>query len=174
MQTRRRLLAAGLGLGLSTATPAFAATPRKLLLRNLHTGERLAATYWDGGAYVSDALAAIDRVLRDHRTGEVHAIAPELLDLLTRLTTRLEATGEVQVISGYRSPQTNAALHRASSGVATKSLHMLGHAIDIRIPGTPLTGLRDAALALQGGGVGFYPASDFVHIDIGRMRRWNG
>jgi uncharacterized protein YcbK (DUF882 family) len=111
-------------------------------------------------------------VLRDHRTGQVHPIAPSLLDLVADLRDRTGVSGPVQVISGYRSPQTNAGLQKAGSGVATRSLHMDGKALDIRIPGLELTRLRDAALAMQRGGVGFYPESNFVHVDIGRVRRW--
>ena len=151
---------------------AAAAGPRSLSLLNLHTGERLTATYFEGGDYVADALAAMNRVLRDFRTGEVHPIAPGLLDLVSALQGRLDSTQTVQVISGYRSPHTNALLHERSEGVATHSLHMVGEAMDIRIPGVELAQLRDAALGLQRGGVGFYPASDFVHVDVGRVRRW--
>lgn len=173
--TRRRLLAIGLGAAAAAgASPAFARGSRQVSLLNLHTGDTLKATYWDGGAYVRDALAAIDKVLRDHRTGETHPISPRLLDLLSDLSDRLEPTGAVQVISGYRSPKTNAALHMTSSGVATRSLHMEGLAMDIRMPGVRLDSLRDAAVAMQAGGVGYYPGSDFVHIDVGRPRRWAG
>lgn len=176
VQTRRHLLAAGLGLAGTAliSQPALASAPRRLALLNLHTGEALKATFWEAGAYVPDALAAIDKVLRDHRTGDVHPIAPALLDLLALLGQKVSAAGAVQVISGYRSPHSNAALRKASAGVASRSLHMDGKAMDIRIPGVPLPGLRDAAWALQGGGVGYYPGSDFVHIDVGRPRRWSG
>lgn len=177
MSTHRRdLLKGALGAAGLTALggPAFAAAaaPRSLSLVNLHTGEALKAVYWEAGQYIPDAMAALNRVLRDHRTGEVHSIAPGLLDLVTTLTQRLETQQTVQVISGYRSPKTNAALHQASSGVATRSLHMQGQAMDLRIGGVELTRVRDAALSLQRGGVGFYPGSNFVHVDIGRVRRW--
>ena len=145
---------------------------RALAVINLHTGERLSATYWEAGAYVGDALAALSNVLRDHRTGEAHTMDPALFDLLNALSRRLDSKETVQVISGFRSPQTNAALHKASSGVATHSLHMDGRAMDIRIAGVDLPRLRDAAWSLQGGGVGFYPQSNFVHADVGRVRRW--
>ena len=155
-------------------SPALAAAPRSLSVLNLHTGEALKATYWDGGAYLPDALAGLDKVLRDHRTGQVHPIAPGLFDLISALNAKLETSQTVQVISGYRSPQTNASLHAKSAGVATRSLHMDGKAMDLRIGGVALTHLRDAALSLQLGGVGFYPNSNFVHVDVGRVRRWSG
>jgi uncharacterized protein YcbK (DUF882 family) len=173
---RRRLLQGVLGLaGATVVAPmarAAAATPRTLSLLNLHTGERLKATYFEGGDYVPDALEAMNNLLRDYRTGDVHPIAPGLLDLVTTLQQRLETDATVHVISGYRSPRTNAALHERSNGVATHSLHMVGEAMDIRIPGVELADLRNAALGLQRGGVGYYPASDFVHVDVGRVRRW--
>jgi len=173
---RRHVLAAGLAIGAVgplAASPALASTsPRLLSVTNLHTGEHLSATYWEAGSYVGDALVQFNKVLRDHRTGEVHPIAPELLDLVMTLQGRLSSRDTVQIISGYRSPQTNATLHKASNGVATKSLHMEGKALDIRIPGSQLAKVRDAAWSLQRGGVGFYPGSDFVHVDVGRVRRW--
>jgi uncharacterized protein YcbK (DUF882 family) len=171
---RRRLITASLALaGASVAGRALADIPvRALSLHNLHTGESLEAAYWQAGAYVPQALSAFDHLLRDHRTGDVHPMAPHLLDLVNVLGRKLETRQTVQIISGYRSPQTNASLHEASSGVATHSLHMLGQAMDIRIPGVELSHLRDAALSLGLGGVGYYPGSDFVHVDIGRVRRW--
>lgn len=173
---RRDLLKGALGLAgaamFGGAARAAATEPRSLSLLNLHTGEKLKATYFEGGQYVPDALEAMNHLLRDFRTGDVHPIAPNLLDLVTTLQGRLETNQTVHVISGYRSPFTNAALHERSSGVATHSLHMKGEAMDIRIPGVELAHLRNAALDLQRGGVGYYPASDFVHVDIGRVRRW--
>jgi uncharacterized protein YcbK (DUF882 family) len=173
---RRRLLTGALSLaGAAVMAPmakAAATAPRTLSLLNLHTGERLKATYFEGGDYVPDALAAMNNLLRDFRTGDVHPMAPNLLDLVATLQQRLETDATVHVISGYRSPRTNAALHSRSSGVATHSLHMEGEAMDIRIPGVELAHLRNAALDLGRGGVGYYPASDFVHVDVGRVRRW--
>ena len=174
---RRLLLAAG-GAALisSFVRPAAAAigigNVRSLAFANLHTGERLGVDYWVDGQYVPDALTAVNRVLRDFRTGEVHPIDPKLLDCLDALRVKLETREPVQVISGYRSPLTNAKLHDASTGVASNSLHMRGMAIDIRIAGRPLNSLRLAALSLQRGGVGYYPRSDFVHVDVGRVRTW--
>ncbi|HEX5380390.1 MAG TPA: DUF882 domain-containing protein [Phenylobacterium sp.] len=171
---RRRLIASSFALaGAGAAGKALADIPaRSLSLLNLHTGEKLSATYWEGGAYVSDALQALNHLLRDFRTGESHTMAPQLLDLVNLLGRKLETRQTVQIISGYRSPQTNAALHERSSGVATRSLHMQGQAMDIRIPGVELSRVRDAALDMKLGGVGYYPGSDFVHVDIGRVRRW--
>jgi uncharacterized protein YcbK (DUF882 family) len=174
MLDRRRVLAAGLGLAVPAlgASATTASAPRSLSVLNLHTGEKLAATYFEGGRYLPDALAALDRVLRDHRTGEVHPIAPGLIDLVADLAGQFGRPDAVQIISGYRSPASNAALHARSSGVATRSLHMQGMAMDIRVPGAPLERLRNAALALRRGGVGYYPASNFVHVDVGKVRQW--
>ncbi len=175
--TRRALLGAAVaGTAFGMSAPAMAALvdgrPRKLAFYNLHTGERLAATYWSDGGYVSDEMVAINHLLRDFRTGDVHQIDPKLLDLLYALDGRLGSSQPFHVISGYRSPRTNAMLHAASSGVASSSLHMVGKAIDIRVPGRSLATLHEAALQLRRGGVGYYPKSDFVHVDTGRVRRW--
>jgi len=173
---RRHLIQGVLGLAgaavLGPMAKAADAAPRTLALLNLHTGERLKATYFEGGEYVPDALSAMNTLLRDFRTGDVHPMAPGLFDLIANLQQRLQTDATVHVISGYRSPTTNASLHARSSGVATHSLHMEGEAMDIRIPGVQLADLRDAALGLRRGGVGYYPASDFVHVDVGRVRRW--
>jgi uncharacterized protein YcbK (DUF882 family) len=176
---RRALLRAGAAAVLSASLPGFALATtlpgaRKLKLENLHTGERLAADYCVGGRYLPDALQAINHILRDYRTGDVHAIDPRLLDLLHDLNTRLETDATFQVISGFRSAQTNGMLHERSSGVASKSLHTQGMAIDIRVPGRALNAVHATALSLERGGVGLYPTSDFVHVDVGRVRRWNG
>ena len=175
---RRALLRAGAAAFMSASLPgvALAAVPgaRKLKLENLHTGERLAADYCVDGCYQPDALQAINHILRDYRTGDVHAIDPRLLDLLHDLNGRLETDAAFQVISGFRSPHTNEMLHERSSGVASKSLHTQGMAIDIRVPGRALKAVHVTALSLDRGGVGLYPTSDFVHVDVGRVRRWNG
>lgn len=176
-QTRRLFLrACAASIVTSVAAPALAALPRQSMrtvaLENLHTGERLKVQYWADGRYLHDALSEVDHILRDFRTGEVHAIDPRLLDLLDALHGKLETTAPFQVISGYRSPKTNAMLHEASSGVAVRSLHMQGMAIDVRMPGRALKSVRAAALDLARGGVGYYPRSDFVHVDIGRVRHW--
>jgi uncharacterized protein YcbK (DUF882 family) len=179
MIARRKLIAAGLGLvgGLAAAPAALAALSaptRRLAFDNLHTGETLDVAYYENGCYVGDALAEVNHVLRDYRTGDVHVIEPRLLDLLTVLSASLETKTAFGVISGYRSPQTNAMLHEKSGQVASGSLHMQGQAIDIRLPGVDSATVRDAAQRLAIGGVGYYPTSDFVHVDVGRVRRWQG
>ncbi len=169
--TTAMLAAAPLKPALAALEPSGS---RALSLHNIHTGEHLAIDYWQDGVYRPEALTAINHVLRDFRTGDVHAIEPALLDLLAGLHGRLETAQPFEVISGYRAPATNAMLRSEHdhSGVASKSLHMQGMAIDIRVPGRALDRLRDAALAAQVGGVGYYPQSDFVHVDVGRVRRW--
>jgi uncharacterized protein YcbK (DUF882 family) len=165
-------MTAGLALVCAPVRAAIAVAPRILRLESLHTGERLAATYWAGGGYVAEELRRIDHVLRDHRTGDVRPIDPGLLDLLVALRERLDTRAPFQIISAYRSPATNAMLAERGGGVARQSLHTRGLAIDIRVPGRSLTAVRDAALGLRAGGVGFYPRSDFVHVDVGRVRSW--
>jgi uncharacterized protein YcbK (DUF882 family) len=166
-------LAAGCGLLIPGGAKAAAtAAARQLEFHNLHTGESLRAVYWEGGRYLPDALAEIDYVLRDFRTGDVRSIDPGLLDLVHRLRLCLECERPVQVISGYRSPETNAMLARRSKGVAKNSYHVKGMAIDLRLPDRRLEELRVAALALAGGGVGYYPKSNFVHMDTGPVRAW--
>ncbi|MBY0563193.1 MAG: DUF882 domain-containing protein [Hyphomonadaceae bacterium] len=176
MLTRRGALLAGLGLTapvlFAGAARASALETKALAFHNLHTGEALTIEYWQNGGVPADAAAAISHILRDHRTGEAHAIDVRLLDLLYSLSGELPTTRPFQVISGYRSPQTNATLADASSGVARRSLHMQGMAIDIAIEGLDTIALRDAALALRGGGVGYYPDPGFVHVDVGRVRQW--
>jgi len=158
------------------ASPALAntgkANVRSLALNNLHTGERRSLDYWVDGAYVPDVLEAANHLLRDYHNNEVHAIEPKLLDLVNLLQRQVGSAAEVQVISGYRSPATNAAMHERSAGVAAHSLHMKGMAMDIRLGDVALDRLHNAALALQAGGVGYYPSEDFVHVDVGRVRRW--
>jgi len=147
---------------------------RVLTFENLHTGEKLTTTYWANGAYVTDNLADINHILRDYRTNDSMAIDPKLLDLLHALKLKVKSNKPFAVISGYRSPATNALLRANSNGVATHSLHLEGKAIDVRIPGQGLAGLHQAALALRGGGVGYYPGSGFIHMDTGHVRFWNG
>lgn len=166
------LLSAGLCLPGFARAALMAAPERCLRLYNTHTGETLNTTFWAEGVFIPDALADINRVLRDHRTNDIAVIDPQLLTLLDHVTTLVSPGDTLHVISGYRSPLTNQALADQSGGVAKRSLHMEGKAIDIRIPGRDLSRLRDSALSLQGGGVGFYPKSQFVHVDTGRVRSW--
>jgi uncharacterized protein YcbK (DUF882 family) len=166
----------------STAVAALAPANRRkpaeraLGFFNTHTGERLATTYCCDGVYQPEALQKINFILRDFRANEIKAIDPGLLDLLHELQDTLGSDSPYHVISGYRSARTNAMLRSqgggASSGVASGSMHVLGRAIDIRVPGVKLADLREAARSLKLGGVGFYPSSDFVHVDTGRVRYW--
>ncbi len=140
---------------------------------NTHTGEQLKkVVYWEKGIYIPDALSDINYILRDHRADEVHSIDPMTIDLMAAISRQLGASRPFEIISGYRSPKTNALLARKSSGVAKKSYHMQGKAVDLRLPGVPLKTVRKAALNLRMGGVGYYPKSNFVHIDSGRVRSW--
>ena len=161
---------AALGGRFTAAAPGV--PTRSLSFKHTHTGESLAVTYCDGGCYVPAELARIDTFLRDFRTGEVKPIEPTLLDLLHDLTVVLGSRQPYQVISGFRSPATNEKLRRESGGVARQSLHMAGRAIDVRLGDVPAAEVRDAALAVAAGGVGFYDHLDFVHLDTGRVRRW--
>lgn len=156
------------GAAAAVSLPDF----RALHFRHLHTGEKLAVEYVSAGRYVPDALASIDHILRDFRTSDVHPIDPALLDLLHALTSATGSSRPYEVISGYRSPLTNQQLRARSDGVASGSLHMKGQAIDIRVGDVRLAALRDAARGLRRGGVGYYAASDFVHVDTGRVRTW--
>jgi len=150
----------------------FWSPERSLSFYSTHTGEELEVVYWSRGKYRKQALADIDHILRDHRTGEVKAIDTRLLDLAHDLGERLGNQGPFHIISGYRSAKTNALLRAAGHGVAGKSLHLQGKALDVRMPGTDLPVLHRTAVDLKGGGVGYYPGPDFVHIDVGRVRYW--
>lgn len=156
--------------------PALAGTDalkeKSLSFYNTHTGEKTSTVYWANGLYIDESLAEINRILRDHRTGDMWPMAPGLLDLLFDLRLLLETQQPFHVISGYRSPATNNMLWKTSGGVAKTSLHTVGRAIDIRVPGRDLVTLRRTAMYLGRGGVGYYPASDFVHVDTGRVRCW--
>jgi uncharacterized protein YcbK (DUF882 family) len=145
----------------------------RLLLYHLHTQERIDIVYRRGETYIPEAVEQLDHFLRDHRTGDVIDLDPRLFDLLSDLTTAVGRSGaEIDIVCGYRTPWSNEFLRRTTVGVAQHSQHMLGEAIDIRIPGVPTARLRDAALSLHRGGVGFYPQSQFVHVDLGPVRRW--
>ena len=155
----------------------FSTDPRRVKFHNLHTDEKLDAVYWEDGHYVPDALHAVNHVLRDFRTGDTHMMDPGLLDLLVAVQARTETKSPFYVISGYRSPKTNALLRAEggeATGVAKKSMHLEGKAIDLRLADVQLSHLHNAALSLGGGGVGYYPTSDFVHMDVGPVRQWGG
>lgn len=182
----RRQVLLGLGAGavaLAASSPAMAALNRpkasvlapirSLSFQNLHTGETIKKiTYFEYGNYVPDALADINKILRDHRTNDVAKIDPKLMDLLFALTKKLDSTAKIEIISGYRSPKSNAMLRKTGGGgVAKKSLHMEGKAIDLKLADRSLTAIRDAAKQLGLGGVGYY-GGQFVHVDTGRVRSW--
>jgi len=151
---------------------AFADSTRKLDLFHTHTGDKLSVVYFADGDYRPDGLDKINLFLRDFRTADQYPIDPKVLDVLYDLRAITVGDGEFQIISAYRSPKTNEMLRGNSSGVAKKSLHMQGMAIDVRLPGCDTAQLRDAAIDLQRGGVGYYESSNFVHVDTGRVRRW--
>ena len=178
--SRRRFMKVGALVAMSSLSPrpCFAAIrarllpERRLALYNTHTGESLEAVYWADGEYLSPAIAEINYVLRDHRTNEIKSIDPSLLDLLCAVAMKLRTRQSFHVISGYRSPETNALLRQCSRNVAKNSLHMQGKAVDIQLPEIRLSLLRQTVADLKGGGVGYYPRSKFIHIDVGRVRYW--
>lgn len=189
LTARRRFLkqmagAAATALPVAWQAPALAnpgavlpASARGLAMSHTHTGEQIDLIYALGGQYLPSALGSLNHFLRDHYSGEIGRIDPELFDVLHRVkqTLGLPEGGDhrYQVISGYRCPKTNSRLKKTrGGGVATRSLHLQGQAIDVRLPGVPLAELRDAALSLKAGGVGYYPGEQFVHIDTGRVRTW--
>lgn len=174
---RRQFLGIALGAVCAIAplpvlATGFGTARRVLAFKDTHTNEKLTAAYWENGKYQPEALAKIYHVLRDFRTGEVKEIDTRLLDLLYTLRLKLQTKAPFEIISAYRSPKTNAKLAALNGGVAKKSLHMAGMAIDVRLTDRKLTVLRDAAIGLRAGGVGFYPKSNFVHVDLGRVRTW--
>lgn len=143
-----------------------------LAFHNLHTLEDLEVVYWRRGSYLPGALEEINYIFRDRRTEEIHTINPALLDLLHTLKHRLNTDAPFELVCGYRSPKTNAMLRRKNHGVAKRSLHLKGMAVDIRVPGYRTAALRDVAMSLKAGGVGYYPKSRFVHLDVGPVRSW--
>ncbi|MGH8135702.1 MAG: DUF882 domain-containing protein [Steroidobacteraceae bacterium] len=147
---------------------------RALHLVNTHTGEELDARYFADGEYIPQQLGALDWLLRDYRTSDVLPIDARLFDLLYELALAATVEPRYEIISGYRSPATNAMLVATTDGVSSHSLHMEGRALDVRLVGLPAIALRDLALARQAGGVGYYPVSDFVHLDTGSVRSWSG
>jgi uncharacterized protein YcbK (DUF882 family) len=181
MSVSRRLLLrsgaalAGLSLaGLAQRSTADEADARRIAFSNLHTGEHLETEYFRHGEYVNEALQQIENVLRDFRNGETHSMDPKLMDYLVEVAGKVGAKPVFSVISGYRSPETNEKLHEKSSGVSQHSLHMQGRAIDVRIAGVDCARLAASALELKRGGVGYYRASNFVHLDTGAFRTWRG
>ena len=178
MNPRRSFLKSSVVLASALSLPAMARTAqavpgeRTLRLYNTHTGESLRSVFWAEGQFLPESLADINKLLRDHRSNTVAEIDPQLLVLLNRVSTQVGGDRVLHVISGYRSPETNQKLAEASDGVARHSMHLEGKAIDIRMPGKSLAHVHKAALGARGGGVGYYPDSQFVHLDTGRLRRW--
>ncbi|MCG7497075.1 DUF882 domain-containing protein [Vibrio sp. Of7-15] len=178
IQRRNLLLAGGSFFALGALTPkmAFASLlkeePRSLALNNLHTGEKLDTEYFNGQDYVRKELTKINHICRDFRRNEIANMDKRLFDQVSAIQQLIGCNAEVTVISGYRSPATNEMLRKKSGGVAKKSYHMLGQALDMRLEGVPLAEVRKAALSLKAGGVGYYPKSNFVHIDTGPVRSW--
>lgn len=172
---RQFLTAATCGVAaLTFARPSLASAygQRSLSFVHTHTADMLSAVYFKDGIYDQVAMARVASLFRDHRSGDVHAVDPLLLDTLFELQVLNEHDKPYQIISAYRSPLTNAQLGKKSSGVATKSLHMQGRAIDIRVSGVQTKKLRDLALKMSRGGVGYYHSSNFLHLDTGRVRSW--
>jgi len=178
MTQRRSFLKSSVALASVIGMPALAkaaqAAPgeRTLRLYNTHTGETVKSVFWAEGQFIPDALQDLNKVLRDHRNNKIAPIDPQLLVLLDEVSSKFGDNQTVHIISGYRSPESNAKLHANSSGVAKHSMHMDGKAIDIRLPGKDLAQLRKAAMSMARGGVGYYPDSQFVHMDTGRVRYW--
>lgn len=165
-------------MGLAVPYPCFAVenkykyVNKNLSFFNTHTEEYLDTVFWSNGNYLAESLEDINHILRDHRTDKIIAIDTKLLELLFAIKTILKQENPFYVISGYRSPETNAYYRKIGKGVAKKSLHVFGKAIDIRLPGTDLPVLHRTAVMLKGGGVGYYTRSEFVHVDVGRPRYW--
>ena len=154
------------------ARPFYSHTHKMLSFEHTHTGDKLNLTYFEQGSYIKDALNEINYLLRDYHTDDIHPIDPALLDQLFDLKQTLGITKPYHIVSGYRSPFTNALLRRHNHGVAEHSFHMQGRAIDIRIEGVPTRTIKDAALNMARGGVGYYPSNNFVHLDTGEFRTW--
>jgi uncharacterized protein YcbK (DUF882 family) len=177
---RRRFIKIGAQSALFSVFPVSAiasvdrllAPKRNLSLFNAHTGQKLDVCYYAHGHYRPEALKKINYILRDHRTEEIKPIHKDLLNLLHSISMTLERPTPIHIISGYRSPETNAELRKKSKSVVKNSLHMKGKAADIRIPGTDTRWLRNVCMKLKSGGVGYYRKSDFVHVDIGHVRYW--
>jgi uncharacterized protein YcbK (DUF882 family) len=173
--SRRRLLGVAVAVtavGLVDPAPAISYAPRSIALYNTHTGEWLRTVYWADGHYIRDAVRDINWILRDHHTDEIRPMDAGVLDVLGMLRERLDTPGPFLVVSGYRSPATNMRRYQRHEGAAKYSYHIKGMAVDLRSESRSLGQVRDAALSLQCGGVGYYPRSDFVHVDCGPIRRW--
>lgn len=174
---RRQVVIGALGgvaglWGLGRSAGALAREVHGLSLYHLHTTETLNIVYRERGELIPGALDEINYFLRDFRNEQMHPIDVALLDDLCRLHAAFDGRGRFEVISGYRSPQTNEALRHVSTGVAKDSFHLSGRAIDVRLTSAKTDKLRDAAIALRAGGVGYYPESNFVHVDTGAVRAW--
>jgi uncharacterized protein YcbK (DUF882 family) len=163
----------GIARAQASVTSSTTAPNHALHLYNTHTNEKIDIVYRRGDQYIQTALAKLDYFLRDHNTNEVRHFDPRLYDILSDLTASVgHPGGEIDIVCGYRSSSTNAALRAHTNGVAKNSLHIQAEAIDLRMPGVNTLKLRKAALALARGGVGYYPHSDFIHVDVGRVRQW--
>ncbi len=154
------------------AKPIISTEPRQLNLRNIHTGEKLQTVYWQDGDYLESAHLDISHLMRDHRENETMLMDQPLMDMLWQVQQAIDPAMQFDVISGYRTPKTNAMLRQRSNGVAKFSLHMVGRAVDISTHNVPLSEIRKAALKLKAGGIGYYPKSRFVHLDTGPFRAW--
>ncbi len=178
--TRRKVLKLGLVTAAAIIIPGKAIDAasyvlpdkRKLSVYNAHTKEYFSSVYWEDGKYVPEALTALEYMFRDHYNGAEKPIDKKLLNLLFAMQKRLRTDRPFHLISGYRSPATNARLRKRMRGVARRSLHMYGQAADVRMPGESLKKIKKAARELQSGGVGYYPRANFVHVDVGRVRFW--
>lgn len=158
------------------AAPAMAAPlaggVRRIALHNVNTNEQFSGVYWADGAYKADALRKLDVLLRDHRAKQVCRFDPRLFDLLSRVHQAVDSDEPFRIICGFRSKRTNAVARRRSRGVAKQSYHTRGMAVDVRLPDVELSAIADAAQELELGGVGYYPRSGFVHLDVGPVRSW--
>jgi uncharacterized protein YcbK (DUF882 family) len=163
-----------IALAEAMAVERIALAPREISLLNTHTAERIHLRYFHDGKYLPEAMRQLNHVLRDHRSGDAATIDPRLFDQLHALAIGAQSTPHFEIISAYRSPATNAKLRANSQGVAEHSLHIEGRALDVRLPGFSCSRLRDLAIDLRQGGVGYYPNSGFVHLDTGRVRTWKG
>ncbi|MEM7651161.1 MAG: DUF882 domain-containing protein [Pseudomonadota bacterium] len=178
---RREILKLGLAgtlasivpLGLSSSPAEASRSAWRVGFRHAHTGESFNGVYRVGNKYLPDAFERLNYVLRDFRTGEVFPMDPRVIDIMALVQRKARVNRPIEIFSGYRSPKTNSSLRRASSGVAKNSFHMYGQALDMHIDGYSTRRLRDIAMSLKAGGVGYYPRSQFVHVDTGSVRSWS-